>query len=133
MSARGRKLAYIADVERRSGFAPLTFIMARYLDAYNVRGLDDPKHVLNTKEMNGVGIGTLNEIRKVAGIPVVVKPLTNKETAQAWEQCADNLVDYAREFLQQLAWGKGYPKYDSEIRQAEDAIKEYERLKNEKN
>jgi hypothetical protein len=133
MSARGRKLAYIADVERRSGFAPLTFIMARYLDAYNVRGLDDLKHVLNTKEMNGVGIGTLNEIRKVAGIPVVGKSLTNKKAAQAWERCADSLVDYAREFLQQLAWGKGYSKYDSEIKQAEDAIKEYERLKNEKN
>jgi hypothetical protein len=115
MSARGRKLAYIADVERRSGFAPLTFIMARYLDAYNVRSLDDLKHVLNAKEMNGVGIGTLNEIRKVAGIPVVVKPLTNKKAAQAWERCADSLIQYV------------------ENEQAAAAVAEYKRLKNGKN
>ena len=49
-----------------------------------------------------------------------------------WEECADNLVDYAHEFVAHLStWGKGYDRYDKDIKQAEDAIEEYKRLKNE--
>ena len=52
---------------------------------------------------------------------------------RAWEECADNLVDYAHEFLAQLSsWGKGYARYDKEIKQAEDAIEAHHKLKNEK-
>lgn len=52
---------------------------------------------------------------------------------KAWEACADNLVDYAHEFVANLSlWGKGCKRYDQEIKQAEDAIEEYLRLKNGK-
>jgi hypothetical protein len=51
----------------------------------------------------------------------------------AWEKCADNLVEYAREFTSHLsAWGKGYGRYDREIREAEESIATYNKLKNEK-
>jgi hypothetical protein len=51
---------------------------------------------------------------------------------EAWEKCAENLVDYAHEFVANLStWGKGYNRYDRDIEQAEDAIAEYNRLKNE--
>lgn len=51
----------------------------------------------------------------------------------AWEKCADNLVDYAREFTANLkSWGKGYGRYDREIKEAEESIATYNKLKNEK-
>jgi hypothetical protein len=54
------------------------------------------------------------------------------QKVEAWEKCADDLVDYAHEFVTHLStWGKGYNRYDKDIKQAEDAIKEYLRLKNE--
>jgi hypothetical protein len=50
-----------------------------------------------------------------------------------WEKCADDLVDYAHEFVAHLStWGKGYNRYDKDIKKAEDAIEEYLRLKNER-
>ena len=50
---------------------------------------------------------------------------------EQWEACADNLVDYAHEFVANLsAWGKGYDRYDKDIKLAEDAIEVYNRLKN---
>ena len=49
----------------------------------------------------------------------------------AWEACADNLVDYAHEFVQNLStWGKGYDRYNKDIKKAEDAIEQYNKLKN---
>ena len=51
---------------------------------------------------------------------------------EKWEACADMLFEYAHEFVQNLsAWGKGYDRYDKDIKQAEDAIEEYNRLKSE--
>jgi hypothetical protein len=51
----------------------------------------------------------------------------------AWEKCADNLVEYAREFTATLkSWGKGYGRYDREIKEAEERIATYNKLKNEK-
>jgi hypothetical protein len=50
---------------------------------------------------------------------------------KAWEKCADDLIDYAHEFVHQLSlWGKGYDRNDKQIKLAEDAIAEYNRLKN---
>ena len=51
---------------------------------------------------------------------------------EAWEKCAENLVDYAHDFVAHLStWGKGYDRNDRQIKLAEDAIAEYIRLKNE--
>ena len=59
----------------------------------------------------------------------VVQRLVEAEkerTAKAWEECAENLVDYAHEFVAHL-----YDRYDKDIKQAEDAIEAYNKLKNE--
>jgi hypothetical protein len=54
------------------------------------------------------------------------------QKVQAWEKCADDLVDYAHEFVSHLStWGKGYDRHDRHIKQAEDAIEIYTNLKNE--
>jgi hypothetical protein len=59
-----------------------------------------------------------------------IEELTEK--IKAWEKCAENLVDYAHEFVAHLLlWGKDYGRYDFDIKQANAAIEEYERLKNE--
>ena len=51
---------------------------------------------------------------------------------EQWEACADNLVDYAHEFVQHLStWGKGYDRYDKDIKKAEDAIEVFNKLKND--
>lgn len=72
------------------------------------------------------GIGALGTIRKQKK---EIEELSNK--LKAWQECADNLVDYAHEFVANLsAWGKGYDRYDKDIKQAEDAIEEFKRLKN---
>ena len=52
------------------------------------------------------------------------------QRVEAWEKCADDLVDYAHEFVAHLStWGKGYNRYDKDIKKAEDAIEEYNKLK----
>ena len=49
---------------------------------------------------------------------------------EAWETCADNLIDYAHDFVEHLSsWGKGYDRNDKQIKLAEDAIEQYNRLK----
>jgi hypothetical protein len=54
------------------------------------------------------------------------------QKVEAWEKCADNLVDYAHEFVAHLStWGKGYNRYDKDIKKAEDAIEAFLKLKNE--
>jgi hypothetical protein len=55
----------------------------------------------------------------------------NFKQTNGWEKCADDLVDYAHEFVAHLStWGKGYDRYDKDIKKAEDAIEEHKRLKN---
>jgi hypothetical protein len=51
---------------------------------------------------------------------------------EAWKACADNLIDYAHDFVEHLSsWGKGYDRNDKQIKLAEDTIEQYNRLKNE--
>lgn len=59
--------------------------------------------------------------------------MTEQEKIKAWEKCADDLIDYVHEFVEQLSlWGKGYDKYDKQIKAAEDAIEQYNNLKKTK-
>ena len=87
MSAKNRRLTWVRDVERRSGLSPLTHIMARFVDAYNVRSVEELRVAIDTKELNGVGVGTINMLRQLAGIPIpvkvpVVKPATYEQLVQ---------------------------------------------------
>ena len=56
-----------------------------------------------------------------------------REVIKAWEKCAEDLVEYAHEFVAHLStWGKGYDRNDKQIKMAEDAIEVYNKLKETK-
>lgn len=64
-------------------------------------------------------------------VNIVASIIEEKLVDNRWEACADNLIDYAHEFVAHLSlWGKGYGRYDKDIKLAEDAIEVYNRLKN---
>ncbi len=48
-----------------------------------------------------------------------------------WEKCAEDLVDYAHDFVHQTSLWQGYDRYDRQIKAAEDAIEVYMKLKKE--
>lgn len=85
---------------------------------------------------DGTILATYEEIIECVNNPHDGSTLDNfllEERLKAWEKCADDLVDYAHEFVAHLsAWGKGYDRYDKDIKKAEDAIEQYYKLKNEK-
>jgi hypothetical protein len=64
---------------------------------------------------------------------------TNKEIEELlkelkdWQKCAEDLVDYAHEFVHQTSLWQGYDRYDRQIKTAEDAIEAYVKLKNKSN
>lgn len=46
-----------------------------------------------------------------------------------WKDCADDLIDYARESLADLeTWGKGYPSLELEMERVRKAITKYNEL-----
>jgi hypothetical protein len=49
--------------------------------------------------------------------------------ADEWRECAENLIDYARECLANLSWGSGYTRYNREMDTIRKDIARYERLK----
>lgn len=61
-----------------SGIAPLDFRMARYIDAYQIKGIQMLTEALNTKSLSGIGDGTLNRLREVVGLPIKEKKPTLK-------------------------------------------------------
>lgn len=86
MSAKNRRLTWIRDVELRSGLSPLTHIMARFIDAYNVRSVEELRVAIETKELNGVGVGTLNLLRELVGVAPVTKPPTREQLVRRIEE-----------------------------------------------
>ena len=65
-------------MEQRSGIAPLDFRMARYIDAYDIRGVNGLAEALQTKRIPGIGEGTLNRLRAIIGLPLTEKKPTWK-------------------------------------------------------
>jgi hypothetical protein len=52
------------------------------------------------------------------------------EDMRQWRECAEKLIDYARESLAQLAgWGSGYQRYEREMDTIRKDIAAFERLK----
>lgn len=80
-----------------------------------------------------VGNITEHTIESLPGrISYYLKELTTASLeAEAWENCADNLIAYAHGFVNYLSTrGIEYEGHDKQIKLAEDAIEEYNRLKN---
>jgi len=81
---------------------------------------------------NGSAVSTEASIEFIQEVPKEVKLVCDglRKEVKNWQQCADDLSDYAHEFVQNLsAWGKGYDRYDKDIKKAEDAIEAYIKLK----
>lgn len=73
---------WIRRIETRSGIAPLDFKMARYIEAYNITGRDSLIEALASKELSGIGAGTIDKLKRLAGIEVPVKCTTWKQEAK---------------------------------------------------
>ena len=80
MSLTPRQL-WIRRIEAMTGLAPLNFMMARYIEAYNITGRDSLIEAIATKELIGIGEGTINKLKMLVGLPVKAKkPRTDKAT-----------------------------------------------------
>ena len=90
---------------------------------------DDPKNFPTATEEDGVCVGDHTAWSLAMSAADRIKKL--EEELVRWKACAENLVEYAHECVAHLSsWGKGYDRADKEIKQAEDAIEEYLKLKN---
>jgi hypothetical protein len=70
MAAMNKRQLWIRRVEARCGIAPLDFKMARYIEAYDIKGKDGLIEALQSKLLHGIGAGTINKLRALAGVPV---------------------------------------------------------------
>lgn len=81
MSLTPRQL-WIRRIEAQAGLAPLNFMMARYIEAYNITGKDSLIEALASKELAGIGEGTKDKLKMLAGLPVKTKKPSWKAEAQ---------------------------------------------------
>jgi hypothetical protein len=73
---------WIRRVEARSGIAPLDFKMARYIELMNISNMQDLRWSFTTPgNVRGIGAGTLNKLKALAGIEVPQKKTTWKQEA----------------------------------------------------
>lgn len=78
MAAMNKRQLWIRRVEARCGIAPLDFKMARYIEAYDIKGKDGLIEALQSKLLHGIGAGTINKLKVLAGIEVAPKRVTWK-------------------------------------------------------
>lgn len=82
MSLTPRQL-WIRRVEARSGIAPLDFKMARYIELLNISNMQDLRWSFTTPgSVRGIGAGTLDKLKALAGIEVPPKKVTWKAEAK---------------------------------------------------
>jgi hypothetical protein len=78
-----RRQLWIRQVETRSGIAPLDFKMARYIELMNISNMQDLRWSFTTPgNVRGIGAGTLNKLKGLAGIEVPQKKTTWKQEAK---------------------------------------------------
>jgi len=80
MSLNPRQL-WIRRIEAQAGLVPLDFKMARYIEAYNITGRESLIEALASKELAGIGAGTIDKLKRLAGIEVPQKKTTWKQEA----------------------------------------------------
>lgn len=81
MAALNKRQLWVRRVEARCGIAPLDFKMARYIEAYDIKGKDGLIEALQSKLLHGIGAGTINKLKALAGIEVAPKRVTWKREA----------------------------------------------------
>ena len=74
---------WIRRVETRSGIAPLDFKMARYIELLNISNMQDLRWSFTTPgSVRGIGAGTLDKLKVLAGMTVPPKRVTWKREAK---------------------------------------------------
>ena len=74
---------WIRRVETRSGIAPLDFKMARYIELMNISNMQDLRWSFTTPgSVRGIGAGTLDKLKTLAGMTVPPKRVTWKREAK---------------------------------------------------
>jgi hypothetical protein len=77
-----RRQLWIRQVETRSGIAPLDFKMARYIELLNISNMQDLRWSFTTpKSVYGIGAGTINKLKELAGMTPPPRPATWKREA----------------------------------------------------
>ncbi len=77
-----KRQLWIRRVEARCGIAPLDFKMARYIELLNISNMQDLRWSFTTpKSVYGIGAGTINKLKALAGIEVAPKRVTWKREA----------------------------------------------------
>ena len=66
-----KRQLWICRVEARCGIAPLDFKMARYIELLNISNMQELLWSFTTPgNVRGIGAGTMNKLRALAGVPV---------------------------------------------------------------
>jgi hypothetical protein len=82
MAAMNKRQLWIRRVEARCGIAPLDFKMARYIELMNISNMHELLWSFTIpKSVYGIGAGTINKLKALAGIEVAPKRATWKREA----------------------------------------------------
>jgi hypothetical protein len=82
MAAMNKRQLWIRRVEARCGIAPLDFKMARYIELLNISNMQDLRWSFTTpKSVYGIGAGTINKLKELAGMTPPPKRVTWKREA----------------------------------------------------
>ncbi len=77
-----KRQLWIRRVEARCGIAPLDFKMARYIELMNISNMHELLWSFTIpKSVYGIGAGTINKLKALAGIEVAPKRATWKREA----------------------------------------------------
>ena len=77
-----KRQLWICRVEARCGIAPLDFKMARYIELMNISNMQDLRWSFTTpKSVYGIGAGTINKLKELAGMMPPPRPATWKREA----------------------------------------------------
>jgi len=77
-----KRQLWIRRVEARCGIEPLDFKMARYIELLNISNMQDLRWSFTTpKSVYGIGEGTINKLKELAGMTVPPKRVTWKREA----------------------------------------------------
>jgi hypothetical protein len=82
MAAMNKRQLWIRRVEARCGISPLDFKMARYIELLNISNMHELLWSFTIpKSVYGIGVGTINKLKALAGIEVTPKRVTWKQEA----------------------------------------------------
>jgi hypothetical protein len=96
---KNRRTLWIRRVEARCGIAPLDFKMARYIELLNISNMQDLRWSFTTPgNVRGIGAGTINKLRQIAGLPIKEKRTTWKTEAQRlYKLLEQHGIEYIKE------------------------------------